>query len=214
MHPRMSNVKGRSRRAKAAATRRRIVRAAHDEFVAHGYHGATIASIADRAGVAAQTVYFVFHTKAALIEAVIETAVMGEDEPVVPQDTQWWADMRAAPSASAAISAFVRGAAPLFARAAKVSEILRAAALTDDEVARVHVAQEDLRHSGFREVVEVVASKGRLGGDLTVDTATDVLMTLFGDSTYVLMTRERGWAHEVWIEWLCGALPVVLLDRP
>lgn len=65
------------RRQKADATRRKIVAAAHEEFAANGYQGATIASIARRAKVAAQTVYFVFHTKAALISAVIETAVIG-----------------------------------------------------------------------------------------------------------------------------------------
>lgn len=209
----MANVKGGSRRAKAAATRRKIVRAAHDEFAASGYHGATIATIADRAGVAAQTVYYVFNNKAALIGAVIDDAVMGDDDPVIPQDSQWWAEMRAASTAAAAITAFVRGAAPLFARAATMSEILRAAALTDDEVAHLHAAQEELRRTGFREVIEVVADKGRLARGLTVDSATDVLMVMYGDTTYHLMTTERGWAPEKWIDWLCEALPAVLLDR-
>ena len=41
-------------------------------FVEKGYHGATVASIAARAGVATQTVYYVFNTKAALISAAID----------------------------------------------------------------------------------------------------------------------------------------------
>lgn len=208
----MAKVKGGSRRAKAAATRRKIVRAAHDEFAESGYHGATIAAIADRAGVAAQTVYFVFNNKAALIGAVIDAAVMGEDEPTIPQETQWWAAMRAAPTAEKALAVFVRGAAPLFARAATMSEILRAAALTDDEVAAIYETQEQMRYDGFREVIEVVASKGRLAKGLTVDTATDILMTVYGDSTYHLMTVERGWPPDKWIDWLCRALPALLLD--
>ena len=71
----MADVKS-SRREKAAQTRARIVEAAHAEFLDNGFHGATIASVARRAGVATQTVYFVFHTKAELISAVIDAMVM------------------------------------------------------------------------------------------------------------------------------------------
>ena len=70
-----------SRREKAARTRAAIIEAAHAEFLERGFHGATVVSIAERAGVASQTVYFVFHTKAELISAVIDAAVMGEVRP-------------------------------------------------------------------------------------------------------------------------------------
>ncbi len=207
----MAQVKGISRRDKALATRRKIIHAAESEFAESGFHGATIASIAKRAGVAAQTVYFVFHTKAELMSAVIDNAVMGEDEPVIPQDTEWWAAMQAAKAADDALRTFVRGSAPLFARASTMSEILRGAALTDEEVRRTHEQHEELRRIGFREVIEIVAGKGELAAGLTTETATDVFMTMYGDSTYYLMTVERGWSHEQVVEWLCDALPAVLL---
>ena len=71
MIPVAADVKG-PRRRRAEATRQKILRAAHEEFVERGYHGATIASIARRAGVATQTVYFVFHTKTELVSAAID----------------------------------------------------------------------------------------------------------------------------------------------
>ena len=83
---------------KAVATRGRIIAAAETEFAAHGYHGATIADIATRAGVAPQTVYFTFNTKAKLMSAVIDRAVMGDD-PHLPESTDWWSAMIAEPSA-------------------------------------------------------------------------------------------------------------------
>lgn len=210
--PAMAEVKSNSRRQKADATRRRIVAAAHQEFAANGYQGATIASIARRAEVAAQTVYFVFHTKAALISAVVETAVVGDEDPTPPERSAWWAEMVASPSASEALRTFVRGAAPSFARASAISGILRAAALTDEELAGTYAFQEDLRHRSFRQAVEVVASKGALRSGLTVDTATDVLMTVYGDGAYLLMTTERGWSHDQVVDWWCEALPLLLLD--
>ena len=207
-----ATVKGATRRDRAEATRRKIVRAAHDEFVERGYHGATIASVARRAGVAPQTVYFVFHNKPALISAVIDAAVMGEAEPAVPEATPWWTAMETEPRAGEALGIFIRGAGPLFARASRISEILRAAALTDEEVRRTHEHHEALRLEAFRQVIDTIAGKGRLRDGLDPTAATDILFTLYGDSTYHTMTAERGWSHDRFIDWLCHALPSLLLE--
>ncbi len=208
----MTPVKSQARRQRAALTRLRIIRAAHEEFLAHGYHGATIAAIARRAGVATQTVYFVFHTKAALISAVIDTAVIGEDDPTPPEATGWWHAMEEATSAPDALRHFVRGAAPLYQRAAGVSEVLRAAALTDPEVHPLWQHHDRLQVEAFSKVIDTVATKGELRPGLDRDTATDVLITVFGDSTYHLLTTERGWTHEQVVEWCSDALPHLLLN--
>jgi len=206
----MSDVKG-SRRARAEATRRKILRAATAEFGERGYHGATITSIAERAGVAHQTVYFVFHTKAALISAAIDALVMGDDPPVLPQDTEWWRAMEQDPDPAEALRHFVRGAGPLYQRASRLGEILRAAALTDPEVRRTHEHHEELQRTAYREVVEILASKGELRDGLTLDDATDVLLVTLSDSAYVFLTVDRGWSHDRAIEWFCDALPPLLL---
>ena len=209
----MAGVKGRSRREKALATRSRILAAAEAEFATSGFHGATIAGIAARAEVAPQTVYFVFNTKAALMSAVIDMAVMGDD-PQVPQATEWWAAMIAEPRADLALQRFVEGAGPLFARASLMSEILRAAALTDDEVRQTHELHERMRYDAFREVIAILAQKAPLKTGLTVETATDILFALFGDSLYQLMTSQLGWSHEQLSSWLARTLPVLLLEPP
>lgn len=203
-------VKGSGRRDKARETRRRILRAAHGEFLERGYHGATIASIARRAGVATQTVYFVFHTKAELISAVIDAAVLGEHDEV-PQETSWWESMLAAATAADALRAFVRGAGPLFARASAVSEVLRGAALTDPELRATLAAHDELQRTGYRQVIDAVVAKGRLRPGLDPDTATDVLLAVLGDAMYVYLTTVRGWHHDAVIDWLADALPRLLL---
>ncbi|MBA2577261.1 MAG: helix-turn-helix transcriptional regulator, partial [Euzebyaceae bacterium] len=59
----------RPRRAdKARATRRRIVDAAGDLLVQHGYAGTTLEAIAEQAGVAVQTVYFHFGNKRTVLK--------------------------------------------------------------------------------------------------------------------------------------------------
>lgn len=207
----MADVNPGPRRRKAEATRRKILRAAHVEFLGSGFHGATMAAIAKRAGVAVQTVYFVFHTKPELISAVIDAAVLGEG-PTPPEETEWWEAMEAEADPAEALRIFIRGAAPLFARAAPISEVLRAAALTDEEVGRTHEHHEALRYSAYRQIVEMLARRGHLRNGLDIDSATDVFFTLVGDTVYFLLTTERGWSEQRVVDWLCASLPTLLLD--
>jgi AcrR family transcriptional regulator len=57
----------------------RIIVSAYTLFCESGYRGTTMESIAQRAGVAVQTVYFTFRTKDDLLQAVYEWAVLGDD---------------------------------------------------------------------------------------------------------------------------------------
>src|ERR1700746_603666 len=74
------------RQRRARQTRRSILAAAHELFVRQGYTGTTIRQIADQADVAWQTVYAVFGGKPAILSAVFDVDVAGDDEPVpVPE---------------------------------------------------------------------------------------------------------------------------------
>lgn len=210
MDPKTVPVKGK-RRAKAEETRRKIIRAAHAEFIGRGFYGATVTEIAKRAEVAPQTVYFVFHTKAELISAVIDAEVMGEDDPRLPQEQPWWSQMITEPDAAEALRIFVRGAAEILSRASAISVVLWAAALTDEEVRRTYQHHEHLQKAGYRQVLETIQQKAPLREDQTLDQLTDVLTFLCGDSTYHRLTAERGWTHEQVTGWLCEAAPKALL---
>ena len=201
-----------ARRDRSARTRARIIDAAHAEFVERGYAGATIASVARRAGVAPQTIYFVFHTKPELISAVIDAAVMGADE-LPPDLTTWWQEMLADPDPASSLRRFVHGAAPAFERASAISVVLAAAALTDSELRTTHDKHEALRREAFRTVIESLAAKGPLRAGLDVALATDVLLTVFGDHTYHLLRAEQGWSEERVVNWLADVLPDLLLDQ-
>jgi AcrR family transcriptional regulator len=207
----MPDVKS-SRREKSARTRARIIEAARAEFLERGFHGATVASVAARAGVAAQTVYFVFHTKAELISAVIDAAVMGESD-LPPELTEWWRAMVVEPDAAESLRMFIRGAADSFERASAISLVLSAAALTDNELRARSEQHEQLRRSGFREVIVGVAAKGPLAPELDIDTATDILLTVYGDATYHSLRTDRGWSEDQVVNWLADALPRLLLAQ-
>ena len=59
------------RKERAADTRRRIAAAALELFTEHGFGGTTVAAIAERAGVSAQTVYATFGSKGAILRALL-----------------------------------------------------------------------------------------------------------------------------------------------
>lgn len=202
---------GQTRRERARATRRKIVDAARAEFEANGYHGTTMNAVAQRAGVAVQTVYFVFHTKAELLGATIDTAVLGEEEPKPPTEADWWAAAAAEPNAPAALRLFIAGTGPILARASGMAEVARTAAQTDPDARKTHEFHDRLRLEGYRQIVATVAQKGPLRRGLDVEAATDILLTLLGPATYLALTQERGWSHERVLTWLGDTLPDILL---
>ena len=69
-----------TRDARRARTAQRILDAAREEFAAHGYKGATIRAIADRAGVHASLVMQHYGTKAALFATAAELPDSGTTE--------------------------------------------------------------------------------------------------------------------------------------
>lgn len=206
----MSDVNTPTRRQRAEQTRRRIVGSAHEEFCAVGYHGATMAAIAKRAGVAVQTVYFVFHTKAELFTATFDAAVMGEDA-TPPDTTAWFAAATTGPDLQESVAAFTAGNGAIQTRIAKLYDVARVASLTDPDIEQIWRDREALRRRGYGEFVESLATRGGLRADLDVEAATDVALTMLGPDTYLALVHQHGWSHERYLDWIAAATMALLL---
>lgn len=200
-----------TRRAKASLTRARIIAAATVEFTATGYHGTTMAAIATRAGVAVQTVYFVFHTKAELLSSVVDNAVLGETHPTPPEDSEWFQALLADPNPESALRGFIAGGGAILQRAAWAVEVARFAAPTDIDARRIHDHHERLRRDGYRRFVSVLADAAALRGGLDVEQATDILLIVVGPQTYLAFVNDHGWSHKDTINWLSDNIPQLLL---
>jgi AcrR family transcriptional regulator len=207
----MDDVKGLSRKERAARTRRAIVRAATEEFRASGYQGTTMAAIAERAGVAVQTVYFVFHTKPMLLTAAIDNAVLGEDDPTPPDLTPWWQEGTTTADGRRALELFVTGATAIEQRAAILNRVAVAASATEPEVVDLVAHHESLRVAGFRTYVDSLVTRGLLREGLDAAEATDVLLTLAGSEVFLEFTEGRGWSIERYVRWTTDVLSSLLL---
>src|SRR3954467_9601221 len=77
------------RRQRSAHTRARIIDTATRLFLHHGYLPTTIEAVAEQAGVAVQTVYYVFGTKPKLLAAVLDVTIAGDPEPLATLQRPW-----------------------------------------------------------------------------------------------------------------------------
>lgn len=202
---------GATRREKAAATRERVLRAAIEVFAEEGYVGARMADIAARAGVAVQTVYFVFHTKAELLQACFDHAVLGP-ERLVPPEQSPFRGIETARSGRSALRAFVAGNTAIVERVATTDEVARAA-LHEPEAVAVVENSERLRRQGYREMLADIAQRFALRPGLDLDDATDILLMYGSSATYLAMARA-GWDRRRFEEWLTDTLARTLLARP
>lgn len=194
-----------SRRERARETRRRIRVSARALFAEHGYAGTTMAAVADAAGVAVQTVYFVFHTKGELFREVYDRAVLGDDEPVPPPETAWWRAMATVDDAEEALGHLVAGVTAISARVAPLLATVHGAA-AEPEVQDVHDHSERLREEGYANVVALLDERFGLRPDVGRDRALDVLLMLLSATTYRQLVLSRGWSEAELAAWLVEVL--------
>ena len=98
-----------ARAEQVRATRQKVLVAARDLFLRRGYFGATIEAIAQRAGVSPQTVYNVVGGKAALLKAVYDVALAGDDEPLPMVERPIFTAIAVAPDARTSLRLYAGG---------------------------------------------------------------------------------------------------------
>ncbi|MEU7834011.1 MULTISPECIES: helix-turn-helix domain-containing protein [unclassified Nonomuraea] len=199
----MSDVKRPNKRAeKAKETRRRIRTAALELFTQDGYGATNLQDVADRAGVAVQTIYFVFGNKRALLKELVDVTIAGDDEPVATMDRPWYVAALAADTAQDMLRAYVAGATAVLERIAPIGKVLEAAAASDPEVAALWPHDVDPRYVVQQRAAKALAGKPGARADLPVEEAADVLYGLLSPELYLLFVRERGWSRERWESWV------------
>lgn len=197
------------RQEKAAATRRRMVGAAYDLFCELGYRATTMAAVAERAGVAVQTLYFSFHTKDELLQEVHKRAVLGDDARP-PRQQGWFLEVAAEADARRAIALVVEASSAILARVAPMLPVYHAAAA--DAAGAVFRHGEDRRRRDMHDLAEVILAKPGARGSLSVGEAADLLYVLLGPETYRSFVIDLGWPAQAWIRWTSNALSRDLCD--
>lgn len=202
----MSPVNRNKQADKARQTRRRITRAAHDLFVEHGYGATTLQDVADRAGVAVQTIYFTFGNKRSLLKEVVDTSIAGDDQPVATIDRPWFRDALAADTAAAELRRLVLGTGQVIARAAPIIEVLRTATTIDPEITGLWPQDVDMRFTVEAAAAKALMAKPGARAGVSAEQAADLLYGVLSPELYLLYVRDRGWTPGQWEQWVYDTL--------
>jgi AcrR family transcriptional regulator len=210
----MGDVKGRvpdaARRAynspvraeRASRTRHQILVAAHELFLERGFARCAVADIALRADVARPTVLSVFDSKAALLRAVVDLAMAGDDEPVPIAERSWFRPVWAATSQEECLDAYSRACVRIGRQSADVIELARRAADESRENAEIWDELQRNRRFGAGTIAARVRELGPLPQGLTVRRATDLIFVLNDSGHYRTLVSESGWSERAFGVWL------------
>lgn len=178
------------RRAQAEANRRRIVEVAERAFLRDGYAGATIAGIAQEAGVSVDTIYKSFGGKPGLVRAIHMLALRGGQ--AVPAEERSDRLQASGRDPRALMLAWGRFVAELAPRAAPIAGLLRAAAATDPELAALVEELDQSRLERMTENAGRLAEARHLRPGITLEHAANVLWTYSAPELYDLLVVRRG----------------------
>jgi AcrR family transcriptional regulator len=197
-------------------TRRRLLAAAKQEFAERGYAAATVVRIADRADVSVQTLYSAWGNKRALLRAVMETSVMGDDDTFFeaerPPVALLFANVDDAVLADPhrLINHIVHQFRLLAERSAVGWQTYRDAAGADPDVAADWQQLMEIRRVSFSTMfahIPVVALRPGLTKKLAADTA----WAIASPQTHEAMVTQGGYSYDAYEKWVRTTLIAALL---
>lgn len=180
-----------TRSPRAEATRARIVGAAAPLFVELGYLDTTTTALAKAAGVAVQTLYLSFGSKAAVLEAVLDADA---------QDHRSGWRPGAAADGSGELRAYVEATAAEVARRHPLDAVLRAAA-ADPEPAELLDRSRRAALAAHARVVDELADRPGFTTEVSLQRATEMLDALLSPEVYGRLVVGHGWTVPDWSDW-------------
>lgn len=185
----------------AAETRRSIISAATKLFRDRGWTATTLPMIAAEAGTAVDTIYSTFGTKSALMLAVIDVAIVGDDEEAAMVDRPDFA-LFAKGRRIDRLRTGVHFTVGVYERSVPMLKALQEAAASD-EAARTRLAQYD---EDRRDVT--AAGLALILGREPPDDVVDAIWALVSPEVYTYLTEGRSWSKEkteAWLVEMCSA---------
>ena len=202
---------GTRRQQQARETRRAVLRAAHDLFVQQGYARTTIATVAQEAGVSAETDYAAFKTKATLLQRVWDVTIGGDDEEIVYHERPEILALRAETD----LARRLRLQAPLTTAVARRTgpfmRALEAAAGADPAAADLLTEVHRQRLEGLSVMARGAAATGQLA--VPEEVCRDLKWATTDSVLWYRLVVQRGWSDEQFAEHL-GSTWVSWLVRP
>jgi len=197
------------RRQAAARTRQAILDAALELFAAQGYAATPMTGIAQRAGVALDTVYASVGRKPELARLLIETAISGSSQAIPAEERDYVQAIRAAEDAEAKIAIYASAMRGIAGRLAPVLSIIQQAAPAEPELAALWLQITDRRAANMARFAADLAAVAPLRVDPA--DAADIIWATNAPELYQLLVDQRGWSPERYEHFLADTWRRLLL---
>jgi AcrR family transcriptional regulator len=210
----MNSTAGEATRAeKTRANRRRMREAALTLFVERGYAATSIQAIAEKAGMAVQTLYFTFGSKRALLNEILDIAVAGDEEPVPTLDRPSVLAAIGDPDQRQQLREQARLAREIYQRVSPVLQVVANAASGEPEIAELWETNNTQRAVVMERLITALATKGPLRAGVDPAMAVDIALALQSPEMYHYLTERRGWSPSRWEQWTADTLITQLLPN-
>ncbi|HEX6035898.1 MAG TPA: TetR/AcrR family transcriptional regulator [Anaerolineales bacterium] len=200
------------RRAQADETRRHILEAARKLFTERGYAGATAEAVAAEAGVSAQTIYAIFKNKKKLLVSLMNVSPATGVEDHTPMSER--ANVQAVArerDQHRQLQMFADVVANNLNQVADVFEVMADAAKIEPDFERIVQKLNKQRLEHMTDAVRQIAANGPFRQSIAETYARDIVWTLTSGEVFLLLTRDRGWSKERYVDWLADMLIRALL---
>jgi len=197
------------RQQQAAANRRAVLAAARRLLLEQGYARTTVPAVAAAAGVSPEFVYKNVGPKPALLSAVLDVAIGGDDAPIPMVERPAIARLREAAGAGEVIAGYVTAMVAVQARVAPL--LLLAAQSADPDAAALLAKADGERLAGITGLGQHLHRLGGLRPGLTVEQTRDTLWVYNSAELYDLLVVRRGWALPDYGTFVRQALEAALL---
>ena len=195
-------VKPSLREQRRADTEARLVAAATELFIRDGYVATTLTAVAERANLAARTVYVHFATKHDLLHRCIGVAIGGDVAPTPLAQRDWMQAAATAPTRQERIRLMAAITAGLMARAGPLLRVAQQAEATEPSIAAAAQAGRDDTKRIVGEFWRSMAADGLLPSKCDIDWLADTATLLAHADTYLLLTKTTTWDIATYESWL------------
>jgi AcrR family transcriptional regulator len=183
-------------------TQRRIIDAARQLFVEHGYAATTLTAVADAAGVGHRTVYLRFGTKAELLKRVIDVAIVGDTQDIALQQRDWFQQTLTADTIDERVDRMTKGSAQLMARAGELIAVAQQAESTEPVIASAGLAGRAATRDSVKVFVTSLLADGLLPRHSDSDWLIDTASVLVQAETYLMLRELNRWNSKRYERWL------------
>ena len=157
------------------------------------------------------TLYRLFPNKADILRAVLETAYVGDDEPLALHDRPDAARAAGETDPRRLLAGYAHLARTVLERSAALQHMLRSAAAVEPGAAELLASNRRQRADGQSRVIAALRHLGALPPSLTDAVALDIAYGLMSPELHWVLTDDRGWSNDRYEEWLAAALCSMLL---